>query len=260
VVNRFRETVRSILLNAGPPFSLGPEIALGHSGFPRIPLSGDLSPAEDGEWFFRTVQFFNGTPGNPNPVTCQTCHTDGATNHITHGKQTTPMFGLADTGPYNSNGTQPDLLQFIQGTFQFHGKIGGTLPPNADQLMLTFFNNFEPPSSIYRLPDGSLTPEAQAGKTLFETTGQCAICHTAPTFIPQPPVPLTFPQGIGTGLSPANVPSLRGLWVTPPYLHDGSAPTLKDVFLKDLPDLHRELTFLFTDEQLEQLVAYLQAL
>jgi mono/diheme cytochrome c family protein len=261
VVDHFRDTVRPVFLSTGPPFALGPEIALAHSGLPRLPLSGVLSPVEEGEWFFRSVQFFNGGPFNPNPVTCQTCHTDGASDNITVGRQPQPMFGLGSTGPYFWQGTFTHLLGIIRGTFTHHGKFGGTIMNNADFRMQSFLATFAAPTSIYLGPNGSLSSAAQAGKALFEGPGGCTTCHAAPDFIPLSPNPLTIPGGIGTGLAPINVPSLRGVWATAPYLHDGRAATLRDVFLHDAPaDVHSTLTQGFTDAELDQLVAYLKSL
>ena len=54
-----------------------------------------------------------------------------------------------------------------------------------------------------------------------------------------------------------DTPSLRGLWLTAPYLHDGSAPTLEDV-LKSGDD-HAVADDLSTD-QVNDLVTYLLAL
>ena len=83
VVNEFRETVRPVDLSAGPPFSLQSEIGLGTGRSPRLPLI-DLSSAEDGEWFFETVAFFNGTATNPNNVTCATCHPGAGSDGLNH--------------------------------------------------------------------------------------------------------------------------------------------------------------------------------
>jgi YVTN family beta-propeller protein len=261
VVDHFRDTVRPVFLGSGPPFALGPEIALAHSGLPRLPLSGQLSPAEEGEWFFRSVQFFNGGPFNPNPVTCQTCHTDGASDNITVGRQPQPMFGLGSTGPYFWQGTSTNLLGIIRGTFTHHGKIGGTIMNNADFRMQSFLSTFAAPTSVYLGPNGVMSSAAQAGKALFEGAGGCTTCHAAPNFIPLPPNPLTISGGVGTGLAPVNVPTLRGVWATAPYLHDGRAATLREVFLHDAPaDVHSNLTQGFTDAELDQLVAYLNSL
>jgi cytochrome c peroxidase len=53
------------------------------------------------------------------------------------------------------------------------------------------------------------------------------------------------------------VPSLRNVATTPPYFHDGSAPTLDDAVRKmGLAQLNAKLT----DEQVKAIVAYLQSL
>ncbi len=88
-------------------------------------------------------------------------------------------------------------------------------------------------------PPGSFDPAAaERGKVVFETTGRCASCH-----IPS----LAFTdvnRGIlhapsETGMDPVRASRLknhmyrttplRALWQHPPYFHDGSATTLRDV-------------------------------
>jgi cytochrome c peroxidase len=59
---------------------------------------------------------------------------------------------------------------------------------------------------------------------------------------------------------PANVPSLRGIWATAPYLANGSAASLLDVLTLNPNDLHGQLSTGLTSEQLDQLVAYLLTL
>jgi hypothetical protein len=260
VVNYFRETLRPILLDSGPPFAIGNEIALSWSGQPRVPLSGDLTPEEDGDWFFRSVNLFGAGPTTPNRVSCSTCHVDGASDNLPRRRQAPPGWGLADTAPYGWNGNQEVLFDLITGAINRHNSSGTTPPPGADQLVLSFMEALQPPSSIYLTPDGGLTPAAQAGKALFEGAAGCSGCHAAPIFIPQPPDPPTIEDGIGTGLVPANVPSLRGAWATAPYLHDGSAQTLLDVLTINPGDVHGMLAAPLTPRQRELLVAYLQTL
>jgi cytochrome c peroxidase len=53
------------------------------------------------------------------------------------------------------------------------------------------------------------------------------------------------------------VPSLRNVATTPPYFHDGSAPTLDDAVRKmGLAQLNSALT----DQQVKAIVAFLQTL
>ena len=261
VINRFRETVRPIDLTTGPPFGLLPELALAHGGQPRVP-GVDLSQLENGEWFYDSIAFFNGTAQNLNPVTCNTCHprlfSDSGTNK--GGKNAQGFFDLGSTGPWGYTGNRESLLEKTQGLFVAHGVVGGVLDPVAE-ADLTFFqeNGTEVPISPHLEPDGSLSPEAQAGEIVFNGAGNCASCHEPPLFLPADPGSRTLPAGVGTGLAPANITSLRGLWATPPYLHDASAETLMDVLLNNVNDQHGTTSTL-TQQQLDDLVAYLLSL
>ena len=261
VVNEFRETVRPVDLSAGPPFSLQSEIGLGEGRNPRLPLI-DLSSAEDGEWFFETVAFFNGTASNPNNVTCATCHlgagSDGL-NHIAAVRQAPPLFDVLRTGPWGHQGGASNLQTLVRGAFNAHGILGGQRPAGAADLMLRFFATVRAPRSPFRQANGSLSPEAAAGKLVFENQAGCAVCHSAQLFIPRPPAPPTIVGGVGTGLAPANVPALKGLWNTGPYLHDGSAAALEDVLLMNVGDQHGTTSGLSAQER-SDLVAYLLSL
>ena len=52
-------------------------------------------------------------------------------------------------------------------------------------------------------------------------------------------------------------PTLRGLWLTAPYLHDGSAPTLLDVLTTRNTAQRHGATAGLTAQQRADLVAYL---
>jgi len=110
--------------------------------------------------------------------------------------------------------------------------------------------------SPHRLPDGSLTPDALAGRALFESEG-CADCHLGPAFSDSF---LLATHDVGT-LNPASsgpqtaldTPTLRRLWFTAPFLHDGSAPTIGDAV-----DRHAGVSL--APAELDSLVAYLEQL
>ena len=88
--------------------------------------------------------------------------------------------------------------------------------------------------SPYRQANGTLTAEGNAGKAIFQSAG-CANCHGGAPFTVS--ANATALKNIGT-IKPASgnrlgatlngidVPTLRDVWFTAPYLHDGSAPTL----------------------------------
>jgi YVTN family beta-propeller protein len=259
-VDYFRETLRPIELAGGPPFPIEPEIALAWFGAPRVPLSGDLSPEEDGDWFIRSVNLFGGTAFNPNRVTCYSCHIDGASDNVKRGTVPPPLWGIAQTSPWGQTGQGTNLNGQILGAMNTHNHTGLPNAPGASQLILAFFQGLQPPVSLYRSVDGALSPAARRGKLVFEGPAGCTTCHAAPLFIPPPPSPLTIQAGIGTGLVPANVPSLRGVWALSPYLANATARTLREVLTLNPNDRHGQLAAGLSSEQIDQLVAYLESL
>jgi cytochrome c peroxidase len=54
-----------------------------------------------------------------------------------------------------------------------------------------------------------------------------------------------------------DTPTLAGLWATAPYLHDGSANTVKDVLTTANPDGRHADASALSPDQLDQLVDYL---
>lgn len=147
--------------------------------------------------------------------------------------------------------------------------------------------------SPYRLPGGSMTADALAGEAIFHSleTG-CSTCHASPRFTdsslrpphgnagyaaqesvsPNGPRELPFRMhDVGTlteaagdfrpnALRALDTPTVKGVWETPPYLHDGSATTLMEVITARNPgDRHGRTSHLGMVEK-TQLVAYLRQL
>ncbi|MEQ1751150.1 MAG: Ig-like domain-containing protein, partial [Prosthecobacter sp.] len=114
--------------------------------------------------------------------------------------------------------------------------------------------------SPFRNSDGSLTAAAISGELVFRKQN-CASCHSGATFTNSA---LNVFRDIGTmkpasgkrlngALTGFDVPTLRGLWATGPYLHDGSAATLADSVTA-----HAGVTL--SGAELSNLTAYLQQL
>jgi len=91
------------------------------------------------------------------------------------------------------------------------------------------------PDSPYKNADGTLTPEAKLGAQLFLKKG-CDDCHSGPFFTDAAKDNLhdistlksSSGQRLGGALTGISTPTLQGLWMTAPYLHDGRAKTLQD--------------------------------
>jgi YVTN family beta-propeller protein len=136
-------------------------------------------------------------------------------------------------------------------------KAGVSTDLDALAAYLASLSTFK--SSPYRAADGSLTAAAVQGRTVFQNAG-CGTCHAGTSFTASGAATLndvgTIKQpGSGqrlngplTGIDP---PTLRDVWATAPYLHDGSAATLADAVRA-----HTNITLSTPD--VNSVVAYLQ--
>ena len=110
-------------------------------------------------------------------------------------------------------------------------KTGVSADLDALAAYVASLNRFD--ESPYR-PGGALSATGQAGRTIFADRN-CAGCHSGSNFTP---LGAGLPSNIGTikpssgqrlgaALTSIDVQTLRDVWATAPYLHDGSAPTLE---------------------------------
>ncbi len=116
-----------------------------------------------------------------------------------------------------------------------------------------------------RAADGSLTTSAVAGAQLFKRL-DCASCHSGPHFMNSTVNPVSLfnvgtittasGQRLGATLTGLDTPTLKGLWQTAPFLHDGSAADLAAVVAGG-GSQHGRMNGLSATEQ-GQLVAYLR--
>jgi cytochrome c peroxidase len=145
---------------------------------------------------------------------------------------------------------------------QFRAAYGRT-PDRASFLdaLATFERSLLTPGSRFdRWLGGeasALSPGELAGYQLFKSLG-CSSCHQGVNVGGN----LFERQGVFRPLVPGKpeivrVPSLRNVATTPPYFHDGSAPTLEEAVRKmAAAQLDRTLT----DQQVGSLVAFLKTL
>ncbi len=196
-------------------------------------------------------------------ISCASCHLDGAQDGRTWDF-TARGEGLRNTislkgrgglghGPLHWTGNF-DEIQDFENNMRFH--FGGTgfmddddfnsgsrsdplgdpktgLSRELDALAAYVSSLSDVPASPYRAQDGSLTSDAVAGRALFDSLA-CGSCHSGGEFTDSA---LNRFHDIGTISSASgarkgealvgfDTPTLKGVWATPPYLHDGSATTL----------------------------------
>ena len=125
------------------------------------------------------------------------------------------------------------------------------------------------PRSPFRAETGAPTSEGQAGAQVFADAG-CPACHPAPRYTDSaflgPGEPLLHDVGtltessgdrLGEELLGLDTPTLRGVWATAPYLHDGSAATLSEVLVeRNVAGLHGAVEGLPSND-LELLIRFL---
>ena len=227
-------------------------------------------------------------------ISCGTCHFDGFedgrvwdfTDRGEGLRNNISLLGRRGTGHgrVHWSGNFDEIQDFehdIRNAFGGEGFIGAADYPGSDadaplgapkvglnpdlDALAAFVTSLDAVHrSPHRNPDGSMTEGAAAGEAIF-TRLACDTCHGGDDFTDSGQGDLhdvgtladTSGQRLGGPLTGIDTPTLLGIWETAPYLHDGSAPTLRDVLTTRNPDdQHGEVSTLSSDE-VDQLVAYL---
>jgi cytochrome c peroxidase len=107
-----------------------------------------------------------------------------------------------------------------------------------------------------------LSPAAQRGQHIFESPQtECSVCHPAPLYTDLKAHDVGTADAPGEWFGPLiDTPTLRFLYDSPPYLHDGSAATLREVLTTANPDDAHGVTSHLSEQELADLIAFLMAL
>jgi cytochrome c peroxidase len=225
-------------------------------------------------------------------LSCATCHLDGGqdgrvwdfTERGEGLRNTISMQGRSGLGHGNVHWTAnfdeiQDFENDIRNGFKGDGFMSNALfqsgtvgiplgqpktglSPELDALAAYVSSLSEFGVSPVRTSSGALSPGGQRGLTLFKQLG-CAQCHAGPNFADGliHDVGTAGPgsgKAIGGPILGFDTPTLRGLWKTAPYLHNGSAQTLFDVLIAFNPGGQHGATSALTPQELEDLVLYLR--
>ncbi|MGM9490922.1 PA14 domain-containing protein [Ideonella sp. YS5] len=155
-------------------------------------------------------------------------------------------------------GLMSDAAYFSGTRSQPLGDPKAGVSPDLDALAVyvSSLSSFEP--SPWRPANGQLSSAAIAGKEVFKINS-CATCHGGTAFTFSATLGLqdvgtikqTSGQRLGGPLLGIDIPTLRDVWASAPYLHDGSAATLDAAVLA-----HNGVSLNATD--LSRLVSYLR--
>jgi len=201
-------------------------------------------------------------------LSCATCHpgarADGLNwdllnDGIGNPKNTRSMLLSHATPPVMSLGVRASMEVAVLAGF-IH--IQFTQPEPRDvEAVVAYLKSLEPVISPHRMPDGSLTESAARGKEVYhrQSVG-CAYCHPAPLFtdLKMRDVGTATPRD--RGATHYDTPTLAELWATPPYLHDGSAATLREVLIEHNAEDRHGRTSHLKPAEIDDLVEYLLSL
>jgi YVTN family beta-propeller protein len=242
-----------------------------------IQLGGpaELTQARRGERLFYSSKFAFG-----NQFGCANCHLDATIDGLQWDLEP-DGFGVdivdnrsleevADTAPFKWNGGNPDLetecgVRTERFFFRSEGFRGGDLKD-----LVNFVEAIPLRPNRYRLPNGELTPSQERGKAIFLRTArkdgspipagsQCFVCHSGAYYTNQ--TLANVGTGKATDRSPdIDVPHLTNVAYSAPYLHDGSARTLEEIWTVFNPDDKHGVTNDLTKDELNDLIEYLKTL
>ena len=209
-------------------------------------------------------------------ISCATCHFDGSMDKRTWlgfpdgPRNTSSLMGVGETLPLHWSGDFDELqdveitireIQFGNGLIkgEAHDSLGAKhagISKELDYLASYMASLKVPPSPFI------INKELRAeGKALYENL-RCGTCHIPPLYIDGKSHDVGTgnakeeknPHGTGTNF---DTPTLRGVWNTAPYFHDGSAKTLKEVLQSGTT---HDITDRLTDNELETLIRFLKGL
>jgi YVTN family beta-propeller protein len=234
-----------------------------------------VTPLRRGEQIFYSAKYaFQGQ------FSCANCHIDATFDGLQWDLEpdgfgvdivdNRSIENLSGTQPFKWNGGNPDLPtecgprteKYIYRSQSYNGQ------ELTDLVWFVFSLPYRP--NRYRLPDGELTPAQERGQAIFERTkykdgkpipesNQCAYCHSGPKFTNNRQVDVG--SGKPTDRSPLiDVPHLPNVAYSAPYLHDGSARSLEEIWTVFNPKDTHGVTNDLTKDELNDLIEYLRSL
>jgi mono/diheme cytochrome c family protein len=199
-------------------------------------------------------------------LSCATCHPDGRTDGLNwdllndgigNPKNTRSLLLAHQRSPMMSHGVRSNLAVAAKAGFRF---IEFREPePGETEAVIAYIRSLKPQTSPYRI-NGRLSARAERGKRLFESQKtKCAECHYGPLYTDQK----QYDVGTRSALDSSEkfvTPTLAEVWRTAPYLHDGSARTMREVLTaRNRLDRHG-ITSRLSEEELAALAEYVLSL
>ncbi len=230
----------------------------------RIPLGEPIEPdlARRGEMLFHDATY-----AFQSWLSCATCHPNEArvdgmnwdllNDGIGNPKNNRSLLLSDRTPPMMSLGIRETMEEAVLKGIYF---LRRQPQPEELQALTAYLRSLTPLPSPHLEADGSLSPQATRGREIFlsEQTG-CASCHNSPLYTRLQTHDVGT-QGSLDRTTSFDTPTLIEVYRTAPYLHDGSAATLREVLTTHNQGNRHGQTSQLTPQELDDLEAFLMSL
>jgi YVTN family beta-propeller protein len=226
--------------------------------------------------------FFDASHSYQGQMACATCHPhEGLSDGLAWSLETPQLgrdvvenrtlYSIEGTEPFKWNGKNPDLeTQDGPRTAMYIFRSQGFSPAEVEDLVGYIFS-LHLGRNPHLATDGQLTATQVRGHDLFfrEKTSsgapisplqQCPTCHSPLTHFTSK---IQIDVGTATKydtITAFDVPQLEGAVMKPPYLHNGEALQLEEIWTRFNPDDKHGLTSDMNKAQLNDLIEYLKTL
>jgi cytochrome c peroxidase len=197
---------------------------------------------------------------------CASCHPDDArmdgldwdllNDGIGNPKNTKSLLFAHRTPPSMSLGVRETAESAVRAGIEHI--LFTKQPEEVPAAMDEYLKSLKPVPSPY-LVHGKPAAAAKRGKKVFTQAG-CAVCHPPGLFTDLHRYDVGTRRAFDRPTDAFYTPTLIELWRTAPYLHDGSAATVRDVLTTRNPHDQHGVTSNLTSREIEDLCAYLLSL
>ena len=211
---------------------------------------------------------------------CHSCHPDGHVDGLTYdiepdGLGASPvdnrtLRGILDTAPFKWEGTNPSLQRQCGPRLSVFFTRLQPFTPRQLSALDNYICTIPRPPNRYRPLGAELTEAQRHGKILFERTiandgrvipvdQRCVTCHFPPLYTDRSQRDVDTKMTLDRE-SHFDVPHLSNIYDSAPYLHNGIAQTLEEIWTRYNPNDKHGVTNDMTKDQLNDLIEYLKTL
>jgi YVTN family beta-propeller protein len=211
---------------------------------------------------------------------CATCHPDGHVDGLTYdieadGIGVSPvdnrtLRGIYDTDPFKWEGTNVSLARQCGARLAVFFTRIAPFTPDELRALNDYTVTIPRPPNRHRPLGTELTEAQRRGRILFErghtndgreipVDNRCITCHFPPYFTDRTQRDVGTKQTLDRQ-GRFDVPHLNNIYDSAPYLHNGMANTLEEIWTRFNPYDKHGVTNDMTKDQLNDLIEYLKTL